>query len=484
MGKFYVTTPIYYVTAKPHIGHAYTTVIADILARWHRLKGEKVFFLTGTDEHGGKVEKYAADAGKSPKEFVDDVANSYKFAWDSLNISYDKFIRTTDKEHEVAVQRFANLIWDNGDIYKSKYEGWYCLPDETFIPDSEITDEKCPYCGRPVQRLQEDAFFFSLSRYREPLLRVFDENKTFLMPKSRYNEILNRLNDELKDLDITRKSVKWGIQFPPSPDHTIYVWFDALLNYISALGWPDGENFKEFWPADVHVVGKEIAWFHSVIWPAMLLAGDISLPKAVLSHGWWTVDGKKMSKSLGNVVDPMDIIKRYSEDAFRYFLIKEKPIWEDGDFSEKALVSRINGELVADLGNLVSRVLTLASRYKGEIAGDIDLENADIDKISSLFDSFDVTGALEEVWKFIRSVNKYINDKEPWKLEGAELGRVLNNSLEAIRVIAILLEPFMPASAVKIREQLGVRETKFSDIKLSTFNGSVKRGENLFKKYD
>ncbi len=483
MEKFYVTTPIYYVTMKPHIGHAYTTIIADILARWHRLKGEEVFFLTGTDEHGSKVQKAASEAGKNPQEFVDGVVEFYKQAWKALNISYDKFIRTTDDYHIAIVRKFIKKLWDTGDIFKSKYEGWYCLPDETFIPESEVQDGKCPYCGRAVQKIQEDAYFFSLSKYKDTLLRVFSEDERFVIPKSKANEMVSRLNGEVKDLDITRQSIDWGIKFPIDETQTIYVWVDALANYISALGWPDGEDFKKFWPADVHIVGKEILWFHSVIWPAMLISAGVPLPKTILAHGWWTVDGQKMSKSLGNFVDPVEIANKYSVDSLRYFLIKEMPVGEDGDFSESALVSRINGELVADLGNLLSRVLTLVDRYKGSISGEIEVDKElDIEKVSDMLDNYNVTGALEEVWKFIRSINKYFNDKEPWKLEGQELSKVLNNSLEALRIISILLEPFMPSTSLKIKEQLGVGEEKLDKAKFGQFRGKVKRGENLFTK--
>ncbi len=483
MEKFYVTTPIYYVTAKPHIGHAFATIVADVLARWNRLLGKDVFFLVGTDEHGTKIEKAAREAGKTPKEFVDEVANTYIEAWRTLNISFDKFIRTTDEEHEKAVSEFTRLVWDNKDIYKGVYEGWYCVPDETFIADFEVKEGKCPECGRDVQRIKEDAYFFALSSYKEDLLKIFDENPEFVKPAARSNEILNRLKGEIRDLDITRKSVKWGIPFQLDKEQTVYVWFDALINYISALGWPNESKFTEFWPADVHVVGKEITWFHAAIWPAMLLSADIDLPKTILSHGWWTVDGKKMSKSLGNVVNPIEISKKYSVDALRYFLIKEKSIWEDGDFSEKELVSRINGELLADLGNLVARTLTLAEKFKGKIEGKQEIEDKlNMNKIKELFESYDVNSALNEIWTFVRSVNKYINDTEPWKLTGARLGAVLNNSLEALRIISILLSPFIPSTSDSIQTQLGIKLGSIDDCKFGTFNGKVKRGTNLFNK--
>ncbi len=485
METFYVTTPIYYVTAKPHIGHAYTTIIADILARWNRLLGKDVFFLTGTDEHGTKIEKAAKEAGKTPKEFVDEVANTYIETWKALNISFDKFIRTTDKEHEKAVSEFITRIWDNKDIYKGIYEGWYCVPDETFITEMELNDGKCPECGRDVQKVKEDAYFFALSRYKDDLLRIFEEDQDFIKPPSRLKEIVNRLKGDIKDLDITRKSVTWGIPFELDKEQTVYVWFDALLNYISALGWPNGGKFIEFWPADVHMVGKEITWFHAVIWPAMLLAAGIDLPKTIVSHGWWTVEGKKMSKSIGNVVDTVELARKYSADALRYFLIKEKPIWEDGDFSESGLVSRINGELLADLGNLVARTLTLAEKFKGKIEGEEEIaDNLDMSRIKELFEVYDVNGALNEIWTFVRSVNKYINDTEPWRLGGARLGAVLNNALEALRIISILLYPFLPETSESMQNQLGVKLGSINECKFVTFDGKVKRGKNLFEKIE
>ncbi len=483
MEKFYVTTPIYYVTAKPHLGHAFATIVADILARWNRILGKEVFFLTGTDEHGTKIEKAAREAGKTPKEFVDEVANMYMGAWKALDISYDKFIRTTDEEHEKAVSEFVRLVWDNKDIYKGVYEGWYCVPDETFIADFEVKDGKCPECGRDVQRVKEDAYFFALSSYKEDLLRIFEENPDFVKPNSRLNEIVKILKGTLRDLDITRKSVTWGIPFEPDKEQTVYVWFDALINYISALGWPNGSKFTEFWPADVHIVGKEISRFHAVIWPAMLLSAGIDLPKTILVHGWWTVEGKKMGKSLGNAVNPIDLSKKYSVDALRYFLVKEKSIWEDGDFSESGLVSRINGELLADLGNLVARVLTLAEKFKGKIDGKAEIaDNLNMSRIMELFDGYDINGALNEIWAFVRSINKYINDTEPWKLDGPRLGTVLNNSLEALRIISILLYPFMPSTSESMQAQLGIKLGTINDCKFGTFNGKVKRGKNLFDK--
>ncbi len=481
MEKFYVTTPIYYVNDKPHIGHAYTTIIADVLARWHRLNNEKVFFLTGTDEHGGKIEKAAAEKHKTPKELVDENSQRYKAAWEKLNISYDKFIRTTDEYHESAVKEFIKKVWNKGDIYKGEYEGFYCLPDERYITETELVNGKCPDCGRDVQKIKEEAYFFRLSKYKEQIVKLIKNG--LIIPEKNANEILSRLNGELKDLDITRKSVSWGIKFPFDESHSVYVWFDALLNYLSALNWPDGSEFKEFWPADVHLVGKEIVWFHSVIWPAMLLSADLPVPKNVMAHGWWTVEGRKMSKSLGNVVDPIEMVDKYSADAFRYFLIREKPTWEDGDFSESALKERINGELMANLSNLVARILTIAERFEGKIEGNPEIEDfIKKQEIIEKFEKKDLYSALNLIFDSIRKINKYVNDKEPWKLQGKELANVLYNSLEAIRVIAIFLKPFMPSTAEKIEKKLGIKEQLLSDAVFREFTTKVERGENLFNK--
>ena len=482
--KFYITTPIYYATNLPHIGTAYTTIVADILARWHRIKGEKVFFLTGMDEHGEKVEKTAKENGKTPKEFVDEIAEQFKFTWKKLNISYDDFIRTTEERHEKVVIEVIKKIAENGDIYKGEYEGWYCTPCESFWTEIQLKDGKCPQCEREVKMLKEESYFFRLSKYQEKLLRFYEENPEFLSPSFRAAEIINRVKGGLKDISITRTTVKWAIPFPLDNKHFIYVWVDALINYISALGL-GSEKFNEFWPADVHLIGKEINWFHSVIWPAMLMSAGFELPKKVFAHGWWTVEGKKMSKSLGNVINPVEIAEKYSADALRYFLVREMPLGDDGDFSEKSLIARINGELVADLGNLVYRVVTLAEKFDGKIEGEPELEkNLDLKKIDDLMEKFDLFNALNEIWKFVRAANKYINEKEVWKLKDKELANALYNLLEACRIIAILIYPFMPSTAEKINEQLGVKLGSLKDCKFKKFEGKVKKGEYLFKKVE
>lgn len=470
---------------KPHIGHAYTTIAADIIARWHRIKGAKVFFLTGTDEHGEKIAKAAAAAGKSPQEFVDGIVRQYKDAWADLNISYDYFVRTTDPKHIEAVQDFLKKLVANGDVYKGEYEGWYCVPDETFFTELQLKDGKCPECGREVIRLKESTHFFKLSAYQDKLLELYETHPEFLSPKLRSDEIINRVKEGLKDISITRATVKWGVPF--DSEHTVYVWVDALLNYISALDWPDGEKFEAFWPADVHVVGKEINWFHSVIWPAMLLSAGVDVPKKVFAHGWWTVNGKKMSKSLGNFVDPLAITKKYSVDALRYFLIREMPFGYDGDFSEEALKDRINSELLGDLGNLVNRVLTLAENSKlTSFTGNKELDGKlNIRSIEQKLEKLDLHGALEEIMAFVRYCNKYINDRKPWTLKDKELEEVLYNLLEAIRISNILLYPFIPGTSEKIVAKLGTDQPFFIDCKFrEKFSDKLTKGDLLFKKIE
>ncbi len=481
-GKFYVTTPIYYVTDAPHIGNTYPTVAADIIARWHRMRGERVFFLTGTDEHGEKVQKAADAAKEEPKAFVDKISQRYREAWKKLNISYDKFIRTTDPEHLDAVARFIGKLVENGDVYKGQYEGWYCVPDETFFTELQLKDGKCPDCGREVKKVKEDSYFFKLSKYQDRLLELYDKNENFLSPKLRRQEVINRVKGGLKDVSMTRTTVKWAVPFPGDKDHFVYVWVDALINYISALGWPEG-TFSVFWPADVHIIGKEINWFHSVIWPAMLMSAGIELPAMIFAHGWWTSEGKKMSKSLGNFVDPIGLSGKYSVDAIRYFLMREMPFGEDGDFSEESLRARINGELVADLGNLVYRVLTLAEKFDGKFDGNAELEkHLDVVGIDESMERLDFYGALEKIWSLIRASNKYINDNKVWSLKGAEMSNALYNLLEACRVCSILLYPFMPETAQSIAQQLGVEMGTLKDCKFKPFTGKPKRGKMLFEK--
>ena len=485
LGKFYITTPIYYVNDKPHIGHAYTTILADIMARWHRLSGDSVFFLTGTDEHGEKVEAAAAKAGQTPQRFVDSIVGTYVEAWKKLGISYDGFVRTTSPEHVRTVQEFIRRIKANGDVYKGQYEGWYCVSDESFWTDLQLKDGKCPECSREVKKVKEESYFFRLSAYQDKLLEFYKANPGFLSPASRSNEILNRVREGLKDVSISRTTVKWAVPFPDDANHWVYVWVDALINYISAIGWPEGEGYKTYWPADVHLVGKEINWFHSVIWPALLLSAKLPLPKKVFAHGWWTADGQKMSKSKGNFVDPFAILGKYSVDAFRYFLVREMSLGSDGDFSEKSLIARINGELVADLGNLIYRTLTLAERFGSQPRGNPELESKlNIAAIKERMVELDTFGALNAIWDFIRETNKYVNEKKVWALQGEELSNALYNLLESCRIISILLSPFLPETSAKINEQLGVAAGTISDCRFGAFTGKVKKGDYLFRKVE
>lgn len=483
MPKFYVTTPIFYLNAKPHIGSAYPTIIADIFARWHRLKGDDTFFLTGTDEHGEKVEKKATELGLSPQEHVDRLVIDFRKAWEKLDISNDDFIRTTELRHEKAVKHFVKLMHDNGDVYKGTYEGWYCTPDETFIPESQLINGKCPECGREVHKLKEETYYFRLSRYQDKLLKYYGENPDFILPRKRSAEIINRVKEGLKDLSMTRPSVKWGVQFPFDDEHTVYVWVDALVNYLSAQGWPDSE--PKYWPANVHVVGKDIAWFHTVIWPAILMSAGFEPPKTVLVTGHFLSEGKKMSKSLGNVADPIELATKYSTDALRYSLMREMPIGDDGNFSEKQLIGRNNNELAADMGNLLYRVLTLASKFDGAMDGKPELEESlELNEIADSMDGCDPYRALEAIWRFVKATNKYINDTKPWELHGEELANALYNSIEACRILSILISPFMPDAAERISAQLGTPLGRLEDCKFSKINYAPKKGAPLFKKIE
>lgn len=483
--KFYITTPIYYVNDVPHIGHAYTTIAADVIARWHRLKGVDVFFLTGTDEHGEKIQQAAEKAGKQPKKFCDEIAKKFKTAWKILDISYDHFIRTTDEYHVKGVVKALQILYKNGYIYKGKYEGLYCVGCEKYLTESELVDGKCPDHLKEPKVLSEDSYFFSLSKFHAILLNKIEKGEMVIKPEVRKNEIVSFLkNNKLEDISISRSRVKWGIKLPWDQNLTSYVWIDAFLNYVTGIGWPN-KTFEKYWPADLHLIGKDILRVHATIWPAELLAIGLKVPKQFFAHGYFTINGQKMSKSLGNVVDPVELSNKYSVDAVRYFLIREFPFGEDGDFSEKSLVNRINGELVADLGNLVYRVLTLAERYKGKIEGKPELDKKfDVDAIDSYMENLELHNAIWSIWEFIRATNKYVNEKQAWKLEGKELGNVLYNLLEACRIISIFLSSFLPETAEKINKQLGVNAGKLKDCKFGKFTCKIKKGVYLFKKVE
>jgi methionyl-tRNA synthetase len=476
--KFYITTPIYYPSDKLHIGHSYTTVAADAMARYKRMTGYDVMFLTGMDEHGQKIQKKAKEAGISPKEYVDGMAKDIKALWKILNISNDRFIRTTDEYHEKAVQKIFRKLYDKGDIYKGNYEGWYCTPCESFWKENQLAAGKCPDCGRDVELTSEECYFFRLSKYQDRIIDLLKNRKGFIEPESRANEMLNNfLYPGLDDLCVSRTSFSWGIPVDLDPKHVIYVWIDALSNYITALGYmqEDDSAFRKFWPADIQLVGKEIVRFHAVIWPAILMALDLEMPEKIFGHGWLLMSGGKMSKSVGNVVDPVILADRYGADAIRYFLLREVPFGADGLFSNDALVNRINSDLANDLGNLVSRTTAMAVKYfNGKIPNDrtgskfdcvlIETLTSLPEKLEQLMNGLQFSIALKEIWAAISKANKYIDETAPWILAKDrdkihELAGVLYNLTESLRIISILIYPFMPDTSEKISSWLGIRDS-------------------------
>ncbi len=483
MGKntYYITTPIYYPSDNFHIGHCYTTVIADALARYKRLKGYDVFFLTGSDEHGQKIEERAKKKGCTPKEFVDPIIDNAKDLWKSLDISYNKFIRTTDPEHVECVQKVFKQLYDQGDIYKGTYEGWYCTPCESFWTESQLKDGKCPDCGREVKLTKENAYFLKLSKYQKQLEEYLEGHKDLMQPVTRYNEMYNNfLKPGLKDLCVSRSSVKWGIPVTFDPEQTVYVWVDALTNYISALGYKtdDESLFEKYWPADLHLVGKEIFRFHTIIWPIMLIALGLPLPKKVYGHGWLTMGGDKISKSKGNFKDPRLFIEDYGVDTIRYFLLSEVPFGSDGNFSELLMVERRNSDLCNVLGNLVNRTISMANKYFGgkvsKIGAITELDNEVIAYLNSMdkdvdekLESLNAPAALADIFSRLNRLNKYIDETEPWKLAKLEdksrLNDVLYVILDGIRLCAIELEAFIPATSKKIYEQINVNDASFEN---------------------
>ncbi|MFW6131131.1 MAG: methionine--tRNA ligase [Candidatus Aminicenantaceae bacterium] len=504
---FYITTPIYYVNDIPHIGHAYTTIIADTLSRYKKLSGYDVFFLTGTDEHGQKVQKSASEKGMKPIELADKVVGRFKNLWKALNISYDFFIRTTEPFHERGIQKIFQKLYKKGDIYKGIYKGWYCISDENFLPEDIPLEQDgskiCPDCGKKANLVSEETYFFKLSSYQDCLLKHYTQNPDFVRPKSRMNEVVSFVQQGLKDLSITRTSVQWGVAIPDDPDHTIYVWFDALHNYLTGIGFDrDMELFNKFWPATVQLIGKDILRFHAVYWPAFLMAADFSLPKTVFSHGWWLKDESKMSKSKGNVLDPHTILQTFGADPLRYFLLREIPIGYDGNFSHEGFIHRVNSDLANDLGNLVQRTLTMIYKYfKGTIS-EINHEQKqdkklrlDFEKtqtnVREFYDDYSINRALEEIWNYINKVNRYIAENEPWKLskdktQRKRLGRVLYQTAAAIRGITYLLYPVIPESSQKIWTYLGIEDplekTLFDELDFNDFKTSqkIKKSEPLF----
>ena len=502
---YYITTPIYYPSDKLHIGHAYCTTIADTLARFHRLKGEEVFFLTGSDEHGLKIQRKAQEKGITPIEYVDAIIANFKQLWNELNISNNDFIRTSEERHHKVVQDVLTKIFEQGDIYKKNYEGLYCVPCESYWLERQLVDGKCPDCGRPVEKMQEESYFFKLSKYQDWWLQFIEENPNFIQPASRRNEMINFVKQGLEDLCITRTTFDWGIPVPFDKKHVVYVWFDALLNYLTGIKYgTDDAMFNKFWPASLHLVGKEIVRFHTIIWPIMLKAMGVELPQKVYGHGWLVIDGDKMSKSKGNVIDPLALIDEFGADAIRYFLLREIVFGNDGNFSRDALITRINSDLANDLGNLLHRTVSMIEKYHGGVVTNAGVSEAVDEDLQALvkttvanfekdMDAMEINGAIKGVWALISRANKYIDETGPWILakdeaKAARLQTVMYNLAETLRVVAILVAPFIPSTSPKIYTQLGLEvpaEFLLTDAEFGKMESTkVQKGEPLYPRIE